>query len=56
MITWVLISLFLALALDPFVAAIERRAHLPRGPAIGLAYLVIVLLVVGIGWTFVQSA
>jgi predicted PurR-regulated permease PerM len=52
-VTWVLISLFLAVALNPLVSSIERRTHVGRGSAIGLAYLVIAIVVVAIGWTFV---
>jgi predicted PurR-regulated permease PerM len=54
-ISWLLISLFLALALDPLVSWIERRGHLGRGAAIGLSYLLVALVVVGIGWTFVPK-
>jgi predicted PurR-regulated permease PerM len=54
-ISWLFISLFLALALDPFVTWIERRGHVGRGAAIGLAYLVVALAIVGIGWTFVPK-
>jgi len=54
-ITWVVISLFLALALNPFVSWIERRGHIGRGPAIGIAYLVVALIVVAVGWTFVPK-
>ena len=34
-IAWVVISLFLALALNPLVGWIQRRTRLARGPAIG---------------------
>src|SRR6266446_2526125 len=54
-VTWVVISLFLALALNPLVSWIERRGHIRRGPAIGLAYLILALLIVAIGWTFVPK-
>ncbi|HZO98316.1 MAG TPA: AI-2E family transporter [Gaiellaceae bacterium] len=54
-ISWLLISLFLALALDPLVTWIERRGHVGRGPAIAIAYLVVALAVVAIGWTFVPK-
>jgi len=54
-ISWLLISLFLALALDPFVSWIERRGRVGRGPAIGLAYLVIALLIVAVGLTFIPK-
>jgi predicted PurR-regulated permease PerM len=54
-ISWLVVSLFLALALDPFVSWIERRGRIGRGPAIGLAYLVMALLVVAIGLTFIPK-
>jgi predicted PurR-regulated permease PerM len=54
-VTWVLISLFLALALDPFVSWIERRGPIRRGGSIGIAYLVIALQIVAIGFTFVPK-
>jgi predicted PurR-regulated permease PerM len=54
-ITWVLVSLFLALALDPFVAWIERRGRVGRGAAIALAYLIVALFVVAIGLTFIPK-
>ena len=54
-ITWVLISLFLALALDPFVSWIQRRGRVGRGAAISLAYLVIALLIVAVGLTFIPK-
>ena len=52
-ITWILIAIFLALALDPLVSAIEQRMRLRRTFAIGLSYLVIALAIVGIGATFI---
>lgn len=39
-ITWILISLFLALALDPAVAALQRRGVRRRGLAVGVVYLI----------------
>jgi predicted PurR-regulated permease PerM len=54
-ISWLFISLFLALALDPFVSWIERRGRVGRGAAIAIAYLVVALVIVGIGWTFVPK-
>jgi predicted PurR-regulated permease PerM len=51
----VVIALFLALALDPFVGWLQRRAHLGRAPAIGVAYLLVALVVVAVGWTFVPK-
>jgi predicted PurR-regulated permease PerM len=54
-ITWLLIALFLALALDPLVSWIQRRGGVGRGPAIALAYLIIALVVVAIGLTFIPK-
>jgi predicted PurR-regulated permease PerM len=54
-LSWVVIALFLALALDPLVGFIERRTGLARGPAIGVAYLLVLIVVVGVGWTFVPK-
>jgi predicted PurR-regulated permease PerM len=54
-LSWVVIALFLALALDPFVGWLQRRARLPRAPAIGVAFLLVTLVVVAVGWTFVPK-
>jgi predicted PurR-regulated permease PerM len=54
-LAWVVISLFLALALNPLVGWIERRTGLPRGPAIGLAYLIVLIAIVGVGASFVPK-
>jgi predicted PurR-regulated permease PerM len=54
-ISWMLIALFLALALDPLVGLIQRRLHLNRGLAIGLAYLIVLIAIVGIGWSFIPK-
>ena len=54
-IAWIVIALFLALALDPLVSLIERRARLGRASSIGVAYLLVLVAVVGIGATFVPK-
>ena len=54
-ITWILIALFFALALDPLVALLERRMHVGRASAIGLSYLLVLLILVAIGFTFVPK-
>jgi predicted PurR-regulated permease PerM len=54
-LAWVVIALFLALALDPLVGWIERRGRLSRGPAIGVAYLLLLVAIIGIGATFVPK-
>ncbi len=54
-LAWVVISLFLALALDPLVGWIERRGRIGRAPAIALAYLIVLIVVVAVGATFVPK-
>jgi predicted PurR-regulated permease PerM len=54
-IAWIVIALFLALALDPLVRLIERRTPLGRGLSITAAYLLILIVVVAVGWTFVPK-
>ena len=54
-LSWVVIALFLALALDPLVGWIQRRSSLPRGPAIALAYLIVLLVIAAVGATFVPK-
>ncbi len=54
-ITWIVIAVFLALALDPLVGWIERRARLRRGAAIGVAYLMLLVVIVAIGASFVPK-
>ena len=54
-ISWILIALFLAVALDPFVTWIERRARVKRGAAIGVVYLILALSTAGIGALFVPK-
>jgi predicted PurR-regulated permease PerM len=49
------IALFLALALDPLVRWIERRGRLARGPAIGIAYLLVLIVIVAVGASFVPK-
>jgi predicted PurR-regulated permease PerM len=52
-ITWMIIALFLALALNPLVEWFERRGVARRSAAIGLTYLILFGAIVGIGATFV---
>jgi predicted PurR-regulated permease PerM len=54
-LAWVVIALFLALALDPFVSWIERRGRVGRASAIAIAYLVVLVVIVAVGWTFVPK-
>ncbi len=54
-ISWIVIALFLALALDPLVSLIERRTRLARGLSIALAYLIVLVAIVGIGASFIPK-
>lgn len=54
-LAWVVIALFLALALNPLVGWIQTRTKLGRGPAIGLAYLLLLIVIVAVGATFVPK-
>jgi predicted PurR-regulated permease PerM len=54
-LTWIMISIFLALALDPLVSLIERRLGARRALAIVLAYIAVALVIVGIGASFVPK-
>ena len=54
-LAWVLIALFLALALDPLVSAIQRRLRLRRSLAITVAYLLVLVVAVAVGATFVPK-
>ena len=54
-ITWILIALFLALALNPAVEWFQRRGLKRRGYAATLTYLLTLFFFVGIGFTFVPT-
>ena len=54
-LSWVVIALFLALALNPLVNWIERRGRMARAPAIIVAYLLVLIVVVAVGATFVPK-
>ena len=54
-IAWVVISLFLALALDPLVRLIQRRTRLGRAPAIAVTYLILIIVIAGVSATFVPK-
>jgi predicted PurR-regulated permease PerM len=54
-LTWVVISLFLALALNPLVSWIQRRTPLSRGLAIGVAYLLVLIAIAAMGATFLPK-
>ena len=50
-----MIALFLALALNPLVGWIERHSPLGRGPAIAVAYLILAIVIVGVGASFLPK-
>jgi predicted PurR-regulated permease PerM len=54
-LAWVVIALFLALALNPLVSWIQRRTPLSRGLAITAAYLIVLIVIVGVGASFLPK-
>lgn len=54
-VVWILISLFLALALNPLVNWIEKRGRLRRSAAISVAYLIVLAVIGGIGYSFIPK-
>src|SRR5205809_1018229 len=54
-LTWVLISAFLALALNPFVDWLQRHGIRSRGWAAATAYVLTLAFFVAIGFTFVPT-
>ncbi len=53
-IIWILIALFLAMALNPAVEILVRRG-MRRGPAVGIVFVGAILVIVGIAATFVPT-
>jgi len=54
-LTWMLIAVFFALALDPLVNLLMRRGVPRRGLAIGMTYLLLLCVVVLLGLTFIPT-
>jgi predicted PurR-regulated permease PerM len=54
-LTWIMISIFLALALDPLVSFFQRRTGARRAPAIVMTYVAVALAIIGIGASFVPK-
>jgi predicted PurR-regulated permease PerM len=52
-ILWILIAMFLAVALDPAVSLMVRRLRLPRSLAVTVVYLLGLAAAAGIAWLFV---
>src|SRR4051795_12723969 len=53
-LSWLLIALFLALALNPAVQALERRG-LRRGIAAGITFVIALAVVIGFGFLFIPT-
>src|SRR3954466_276128 len=53
-LSWLLIALFLALALNPAVQWLERRG-LTRGLAAGITFLAAIAVIVGFGFLFIPT-
>src|SRR5438045_1344896 len=54
-IVWILISIFLALAINPLVEWLMRRGLRRRGLAAAVAFLLVLLAVAAIGATFIPT-
>jgi predicted PurR-regulated permease PerM len=54
-VAWIVIALFLALALNPLVNWIQGRTPLGRGTAIGAAYLILLIVIVAVGASFLPK-
>jgi predicted PurR-regulated permease PerM len=54
-VTWVLIALFLALAINPLVEWLQRRGLKRRGTAVGAAYLLTLAGIAGIAALFIPT-
>ena len=54
-LSWVFISLFLALAMNPAVEWLQRHRIRRRGAAVGITYLGVLLGIVGLGALFVPT-
>lgn len=54
-VTWILISMFLALALNPAVEALQRRGVKRRGLAVAVVYLVGLIALTALGVAFLPT-
>src|SRR5690349_11115943 len=54
-ITWILVSLFLALAINPAVESLRRRGVQHRGSAAGIVYVIVLLAIIGVIALFVPT-
>ncbi len=54
-LSWILVSVFLALALNPAVDWFQRHGVRKRGYAAGLTYVLAIAAIVGIGFAFIPT-
>src|SRR5689334_11328842 len=54
-LTWILVALFLAMALNPAVEWFMRRGVTRRGYAAGLTFLIALAVIAGIAYLFVPT-
>jgi predicted PurR-regulated permease PerM len=54
-LVWTFVSIFLAVALSPAVDAIQRRGIHRRGAAAGIVYLIMILVITGLGALFIPT-
>jgi predicted PurR-regulated permease PerM len=54
-LTWIVISIFLALALNPLVGWLQGHGFKRRGAAAAVAYLLAIILIVAISFTFIPT-
>lgn len=54
-LTWILVAIFLTLALNPAVEALRRRGIRHRGAAAGLTFLIAIATIVLAGWLFIPT-
>ncbi len=53
-LVWIVVAAFLAVVLNPIVNLLVHRAHMRRGLATSVTFLVAILLVAGMGYLFVR--
>jgi predicted PurR-regulated permease PerM len=54
-LTWIIVAIFLALALNPAVEFFQRRGLARRGLATGLTVLLAIGAIVALGWLFIPT-
>jgi predicted PurR-regulated permease PerM len=54
-ISWILVAVFLTLALNPAVEFFIRRGVKRRGAAVAISYSLTLAAIVGIGWAFIPT-